>query len=95
MSVTDTLLSNLDGVPSESYVQVKLPSNEKKKAKIVHSFQKRVILFQDDHCGDVYKKGLLKDSNYELYWVEWLNKKNEKVKSRYHINDLTGLLIRQ
>lgn len=92
MSVESTIQAHLEGIKGESYFFVDLPHSELGKVNMVRSLIGRIILFQDGH-KDFYKKGLLKESDNELYFVEWLANNGEKVNEKYHIDDLTGLMV--
>lgn len=94
MTLNATIEANLEGVQCEHYSPIELSSDESEKAKTVKSLKRRVVLFRDELTGNYYRKGLLTDSNDELYWIEWLNNKEEKVTRRYHLHDLNGLMIR-
>lgn len=93
MSVENIIQAHQEGVKGEYYHPIELPSDEGERARIINSLKGRIILFQDEHNEDYYKKGLLKDSDNEVYCVEWLNGKGERVNNRYHIHDLTGLMV--
>ncbi len=93
MSMETLLKAQEEGVQFESYHPIKLPPGELGKANIISSFRGRIVLFQDEPSGENYKKGLLKDIDSEVYWIESLNGRNEKVKRRYHVHDLTGLMV--